>query len=928
MTTQAGDTSKVELQIDSNNDGAIDASPGGKDERLEDDATQPGKLVPGGWGDADDDGIPDWRDGFDYDPDDSDDDTSPGLKFVPLVLEVREGVSFDPATTSFAFFYDNSRPSNIKVGTAGQPEPSPGQFRIWSEDGDAARDARTDYIGTYYESGAYTAAQLGLSASAGRRTVTLYLEGVEGPPDVVLHTITVRMVRQGESLSAAKLTDTVRATAGPILIAVDGDNTGAIDDTGQERAASRPTPNDQHEYTQPGKIVIVNDGDMDNDGVPDYAAGWRTAAGGKPLVIDGVGGNRLTPVRIELPAGVDPSRATVKFSYAASRQGNLARMGSGTWSDPWVYGLTTNGAGQDGSLRLWRKDGTEARSFLDDFIYPDTEIEASSLFPTQGSGGARVVTLYVEAVRPSTALADLPITVRIDPDGAAGPLGFVFRDTIRMTTIDLTIAFDDRMAAAKLNGALNDQTVRSHLELRQYVDTTTAARPFPFWLNDDFDNTDSLRKSADGLAAEDEPISNGARVKDNLDGNGISTTRDLEDFLSFQITASLLSKLGPEYGLTLSFPFQDISTSQYPTVRVFQDADGAMGSGYLYDPTTARSTRESANANPIGLVSTNFITSVSLPNKAFHDGDTQQYLLEGINAGRGALSIQLVKRRGDDLTVLGKDKAYIEIRDVRERYDHFTVGDTNTPGVPIDPLHRAPIEPPLPIDTAVASLQPPVRQFGLGAAWVGAAIADGEQDPAPDYILFVHGWRMTPDERLRYAETSYKRLFWEGYRGDFGLFSWPTEYIDTNLWTLGSLQVTTNYYRSEQQAWNSAPRLQQLLGQLYTSHPGRVNVFAHSMGNVVVSEALRLEVETGVPRHLVHTYIATQAATVADAYADVPDLLPFPDSNWDTPNVYAHDPATGQPYFASIGGAADKLINFYNPGDWALSVFSWQLNHA
>ena len=45
-----------------------------------------------------------------------------------------------------------------------------------------------------------------------------------------------------------------------------------------------------------------------------------------------------------------------------------------------------------------------------------------------------------------------------------------------------------------------------------------------------------------------------------------------------------------------------------------------------------------------------------------------------------------------------------------------------------------------------------------------------------NYILFVHGWNLAPWERDAFAETAFKRLYWQGYKGHFGAFQWPTDY--------------------------------------------------------------------------------------------------------------------------------------------------------
>ena len=31
-------------------------------------------------------------------------------------------------------------------------------------------------------------------------------------------------------------------------------------------------------------------------------------------------------------------------------------------------------------------------------------------------------------------------------------------------------------------------------------------------------------------------------------------------------------------------------------------------------------------------------------------------------------------------------------------------------------------------------------------------------------------------EKDRFAESAFKRLYWQGYQGRFGVFRWPTDY--------------------------------------------------------------------------------------------------------------------------------------------------------
>jgi hypothetical protein len=145
-----------------------------------------------------------------------------------------------------------------------------------------------------------------------------------------------------------------------------------------------------------------------------------------------------------------------------------------------------------------------------------------------------------------------------------------------------------------------------------------------------------------------------------------------------------------------------------------------------------------------------------------------------------------------------------------------------------------------------------------------------------DYVLFVHGWRMQYNERVVFAETSLKRLYWAGYRGKFGYFSWPTDYFYKPAWELQIIQGVKalanpqNYDRSEAIARRSGVVLADLVNSLTVSND--IYTFAHSMGNVVVSEALR---QSSVNNGVLERYIASQAAEAAHAYNPV---APYRDS--------------------------------------------------
>ena len=137
-----------------------------------------------------------------------------------------------------------------------------------------------------------------------------------------------------------------------------------------------------------------------------------------------------------------------------------------------------------------------------------------------------------------------------------------------------------------------------------------------------------------------------------------------------------------------------------------------------------------------------------------------------------------------------------------------------------------------------------------------------------------------------------------------------------------------NYDRSEQRAWRAGTGLYELLADLNEIDPPlKLRVLAHSMGNIVASEGLRLAgKEFNTP--LVQSYIASQAASVANAYDAVnPEVVRTSSKS----EIYAHFPrnSTNQPYFTGMKKAVQgtNIVNFNNRIDFALnSTLAWPVN--
>jgi hypothetical protein len=433
-------------------------------------------------------------------------------------------------------------------------------------------------------------------------------------------------------------------------------------------------------------------------------------------------------------------------------------------------------------------------------------------------------------------------------------------------------------------------------------DQTLPSKPYAFWVNNNFDRwhtVDGNDHEQDDLQAAYGYGSSGSYLMpDNnytVGGNRvIPCARDLEDFsrlwvsgISSNVLASLPS------GATVTLAWNSVSDGN-PTIDLFKAADSNGGTGYLTNSATASQQTNITQSPYIGRLAPGGY--LQLNASQFTNNWAGNYFIWcGVDSGSGELTLTVADASGN---LLGQASVYIKIADIKRMYERWTIGDVGS----FPPLNIAtnPIDG-LPIGT-------PVFRYST---------------PAPtntSYILHVHGWNMQSWEKDRFAETEFKRLFWQGYQGRFGEFRWPT----FGSFPLGEFSPQAfdlrNFDNSESNAWASAVGLLNKLNDLNAQYPGQVYLTAHSMGNVVAGEALRLAGNNQVA----NTYIAMQAAVSAHAYDSSTATRSFTPN---TPDDFANYWTTGAPYFNSSAGAG-TYVNFFNTNDYALhsATFSWEFD--
>ncbi|MDI1248188.1 MAG: alpha/beta hydrolase [Lacunisphaera sp.] len=486
-------------------------------------------------------------------------------------------------------------------------------------------------------------------------------------------------------------------------------------------------------------------------------------------------------------------------------------------------------------------------------------------------------------------------------------------------------------------------------------DVTTADQPYRFWLNDDIDKFHTFEDSAaDSMITvseteEDDIGPDEANhfnwQADHLDGR-IESKRDLEDFTRLWIYTQGLYESYKNGDLRLGLKWTD-SGGTTPAIKLYEsiEADGSLG--YLTDDAIAAD-QLLLRRNVITLINatTGYAAAqVSgaevfvLPTSLFANlSETQPktYLLfEGCAVGKGQLKFVVLKLgSGGTYTEIGEGSGvWMDLKKIGDMYEQWSVGHGN--GGPPD---------------SIAARIPALTGSGMIFKYDNGTPSPEERK----YILFVHGWNLDRWEKERFAETAYTRLWWQGYKGRFGVFTWPATYGfggSQSTWALARIVSEgvmgigngTHFDRGEWTAWRSGAPLRQLLQTLTGAYDGELYVFSHSMGGIVVSEALRLQSQ-GSGGQIIKTYVPSQAALSAHTYdatlsaeAGSPNALQWtynhpssaiPEANFgpQTPNIYSGWHGS----VLSGGGGSSKTVgqikNFYNRNDWALSAPVWQFN--
>jgi hypothetical protein len=150
--------------------------------------------------------------------------------------------------------------------------------------------------------------------------------------------------------------------------------------------------------------------------------------------------------------------------------------------------------------------------------------------------------------------------------------------------------------------------------------------------------------------------------------------------------------------------------------------------------------------------------------------------------------------------------------------------------------------------------------------WVSGPDPDKQKE---NYLAYIHGFNINPDQAFRDSAEIYKRMWWSGYRGNFFALTWhgdewdPLNHICDDLPEIYSIACLAQFFPNMENAMQTSPRLRQFLVETvlgdWGADPQNVNLMVHSLGNLVTLDAFRLHaIESG--ERLINNMISVEAA--------------------------------------------------------------------
>lgn len=414
-------------------------------------------------------------------------------------------------------------------------------------------------------------------------------------------------------------------------------------------------------------------------------------------------------------------------------------------------------------------------------------------------------------------------------------------------------------------------------------DSVETDRPFQFWVNDDANGVASMRRVFSPGFEPTLTVGEWDSTDDQI--NGIFDLMDLAP-IGIQVDAATLQAL---FDLGVHLELRSTWLQYFRSSRA-NTLDGwlSLSGSYWFGKETGENQVRQPRYGDGGADGTLAL------DLADFDGTNRTWLVfegqEPTTPETDTIRLVAYGPHADEAVVL--DEVRIELKHLKDMYRSVSVRGPQTSAL----YETERLEDDGPIRTVT------VDQFPTSFSSDHGALA---QD-ADHVLVFVHGFNNTANAAEVIFQDVFRKLYLNGYRGDLVGYKWAGDEDD-------GLSVVTGFDLNVQNAFQSSKGLMNLIQELKADGK-TIDIAAHSLGNLVVLDALR-RLALAAPsvtfvRHVIHI----EAAVWNGLYLG----RPLPDGD-DYFYRQADQCATWDHWAADVPfQVSGTIVNSYNAWDFAL----------
>lgn len=368
----------------------------------------------------------------------------------------------------------------------------------------------------------------------------------------------------------------------------------------------------------------------------------------------------------------------------------------------------------------------------------------------------------------------------------------------------------------------------------------------------------------------------------------INNKHDLEDFTRLWVyLKGLHHMVKGNDAMLVGLKWKEVSEGE-PSIHLFEAYEQDGGDKYLKDEVVATQQTQGKYGTAVKSLDgeyevhkyNTFIFKPEIWEQLDEENYKKYFLFEGVEKGKGKLQLVFLDKNKKEIGEA--PPIYLEITDIKNMYERAKAMPEGL---------ESPYQSEYTFNEEVAGFVQDSWNWPFGKP-------DDEEQAV---VVFVHGFNVFYNNYLTSADTFFKRLWHQNYKGRFASLRWDT-------YTFSK----TTFNRSEYRAWKHGKSLKDCVNSLKGQF-ANINLTAHSMGNIVASSALKQGLSG------INNYVMMNPAISASAYDPSPYLNQLGWGN-NTEDLY-------RGFLSSIGEKVNLIWNYYLPEDHATKV-AWAYNNS